>query len=493
MKCPQCGSEFEAVVEQCFTCGWEFGQKPEDFKPRTSKLAVLTLILGILCLVTFYLPLLAAIVVGAVALRKIRKSRGRLTGERIAITGILIPVLSLPIIPVIGYAVWSKDAGPVPNEFTEADLVQVRPENEISWKLLLQLNDEPDDPNGAPAIGLTKEDVGFMEFFSEPNSVEKRFLEVQRDAETIMAIWERSQKGWDVIRELNTYDQIADLAKPDFDAKEVIYYDLKQLVKISHLYGLMLTSQGDARSAIEPVMQLYAVTQKLGHTSRNLTMKLVCYAIFDAQINTLNYILNYSNTSKGTVEFIRNSYSSDLSDLLGLRNCFVFEYLLYKNETNKPDFSRKHSLFKINSFLRYKDNYLKEMIKKDSGYEASEYCLVSVWPWESPNWPKVRYDEFNFYSPYFLYNPMGYIIAKKVPEYEKIFQIKTKILIKDDLFRWTLALRLGAEGSLKARAYSDEYTVDVEKGLVFSVGPDGQAYTDDDIKLPIDPAVLRLK
>jgi hypothetical protein len=33
----------------------------------------------------------------------------------------------------------------------------------------------------------------------------------------------------------------------------------------------------------------------------------------------------------------------------------------------------------------------------------------------------------------------------------------------------------------------------VDKGQVFSVGPDGKAYTDDDIKLRIDPAVLGLE
>ena len=79
------------------------------------------------------------------------------------------------------------------------------------------------------------------------------------------------------------------------------------------------------------------------------------------------------------------------------------------------------------------------------------------------------------------------------PAHGKILEIKDRILIYDDMLQWVLARRMGQEGSLKARAYSDEYTVDVEKGLVFSVGPDGEPYTKDDIKLRIDPVVLGLE
>ena len=141
MKCPQCGTEFNIPVEQCFTCGWDFSAERGDFVPRTSKLAVAALVLGVLSLFTLYLPLGPAVILGAMALHKIRKSRGRLTGRRMAMAGILIPGLSLPILVIIGIAVWTQDAGPVPNEFTEADLVQVRPENQASWDILEKLSD----------------------------------------------------------------------------------------------------------------------------------------------------------------------------------------------------------------------------------------------------------------------------------------------------------------------------------------------------------------
>ena len=95
---------------------------------------------------------------------------------------------------------------------------------------------------------------------------------------------------------------------------------------------------------------------------------------------------------------------------------------------------------------------------------------------------------------YGFYNFGGCLYAGMVvPAYRLCFHHEKKVLIKDDLLQWVLARRMGEEASLKARAYSESYTVDVEKGLVFSVGPDGLPYTEDDIKLRIDPVVLGLE
>jgi len=46
--------------------------------------------------------------------------------------------------------------------------------------------------------------------------------------------------------------------------------------------------------------------------------------------------------------------------------------------------------------------------------------------------------------------------------------------------------------SLKARAYSDEYVVDVENKKIFSPGRDGKPGTKDDINLWINPEALNI-
>jgi len=49
-----------------------------------------------------------------------------------------------------------------------------------------------------------------------------------------------------------------------------------------------------------------------------------------------------------------------------------------------------------------------------------------------------------------------------------------------------LSKKLGSELSLKARAYSDRYIIDMERKKIFSPGPDGKPHTCDDIKLLIN-------
>ena len=76
------------------------------------------------------------------------------------------------------------------------------------------------------------------------------------------------------------------------------------------------------------------------------------------------------------------------------------------------------------------------------------------------------------------------------PALERVIVIKKNLQVHADLLRIVLNKRLGEEVSLKALAYNDEYIVDVEKGLIFSPGPDGLNGTKDDIKLSINPEVL---
>ncbi|GAH76876.1 unnamed protein product, partial [marine sediment metagenome] len=119
---------------------------------------------------------------------------------------------------------------------------------------------------------------------------------------------------------------------------------------------------------------------------------------------------------------------------------------------------------------------------------------LKVWPLICPNWIPVSIDSEGkvpwFYT---CYNPIGsLLIIILTPTFEKVFEIQTKLQIHSDLLQIVLSKRLGNKVSLKARAYSDEYIIDVEKKKIFSPGPDGKPHTEDDIKLTINPEVLGL-
>jgi hypothetical protein len=433
---------------------------------------------------------------GQSAIRRIRKSRGRLTGERLAITGIVIPMLALPMSLSFGRGLWRTDAGPVPNEFTMADLVRVRPENESSYELLCQLNDRKDDPNGAPAIGLSQADVDLLDSIHDsvfdPNSAEERLAAAFRHQTDIRRLWDKGQKGISVIHRLAEYEEIADLTEPALKTDWIASVDLRILSRLIHCRVLSEIGAG-REQVIQELVRFDDLALKLSLTARPVIAKLVCYAILSGNRHTASLIFACPNTSEETLLSLAEHFRPLGEQHVSLKNSLIFDYSWFKEaiaEVKKMD--KLGLTVKTNSSCRYYQAFLQKQISLDAGELLSqEFSPVSVWPWNWPNWPKVRLSEEDNHLILCLYNPVGQMMVQvTMPSAIKVMQIKTKIQITDDLLQWILARRLGREGSLKARAYGEAYVVDFEKNLVYSVGPDGEAFTQDDIKLLINPDVL---
>jgi hypothetical protein len=70
--------------------------------PKNSTLAIVSFIMGLLCLTCIFWPLLGlpAIICGIIALVKISGSGGRLKGTGFAVTGIVIPAVMIVIMPM---------------------------------------------------------------------------------------------------------------------------------------------------------------------------------------------------------------------------------------------------------------------------------------------------------------------------------------------------------------------------------------------------------
>jgi hypothetical protein len=129
------------------------------------------------------------------------------------------------------------------------------------------------------------------------------------------------------------------------------------------------------------------------------------------------------------------------------------------------------------------------MEKRLSGVQKTR---LSVWPSIYPQLPVWIDSEGQTPWCYKAYNPIGSSLLEIfLPAMERVFQIRTKVWVENDLLQIVLNKRLGRPVSLKSRAYGGEYIVDVKGKKIFSPGPDGKADTKDDIKLPINPEVLR--
>lgn len=500
MNCPRCGIECEDTARACFSCGCILSQADGSFTPRLSKLAVASLVLGVLSVFTFFLPLLPALIIGILAISRIRKSRGTLVGERAAMAGIIIPLLSLPVLLAILWTLWWQDAGPVPNEFTEADLASVRPENLSSWQVLSRLNDQPDDPKGAPAIGLSKDDLALISsIWKEMQNFDPApppFEFLSRHRMDIQRLWNQSERGRQIIKELNGYDEIADLTRPFLDEEMRYSYNVKQMHEIYSLHSLMLLNENKDMEACRELIEYDSVVRRHCGFARAMVTKLLCFYILAEDLKMAGLLANHPNLSEETLRLLSSRFERLSPSQVSLENSFIHEYLLFKNMIESSEFNKSH-LCKINSISRYFDAVIRNMILRDDGQAVNEYCQNSVWPWEIPV-PKAPLDlsfmDDNHWDVYSIYNPGGIMLMGIfIPAYGLSLHHNDELLIADDLFQWILARRLGHEGSLKARAYSDEYMVDLEKEIIFSVGPDGQPYTKDDIKLQINPEVLGLK
>ena len=104
MYCPKCGTENPDDTQSCNDCGAILtpGQSANvPIMPKTSVLAIIALILGILSFFTCALTAIPAIICGIISLVMIEKSGGKITGKGFAIAGIIVPVFSFALMMVM--------------------------------------------------------------------------------------------------------------------------------------------------------------------------------------------------------------------------------------------------------------------------------------------------------------------------------------------------------------------------------------------------------
>jgi uncharacterized membrane protein len=97
MNCPQCGKGNPEAAKFCNHCGTALPEGPAapTVLPRTSGLAVASLVLGIVGFWCCGAPAIAGLILGLVAISDINQSAGRLTGRRLATAGVVISAVVL--------------------------------------------------------------------------------------------------------------------------------------------------------------------------------------------------------------------------------------------------------------------------------------------------------------------------------------------------------------------------------------------------------------
>jgi len=97
MYCPKCGTQNPENAGVCLSCSQPLSISPQvpQTGVKTSALAIWSFVLALIGLFTFMITALPALICGIVSLVKIGKSNGRLKGTGLAITGIVLPSVSL--------------------------------------------------------------------------------------------------------------------------------------------------------------------------------------------------------------------------------------------------------------------------------------------------------------------------------------------------------------------------------------------------------------
>ncbi len=471
------------------------GFKDERVESRISKLAILSLVLGICSLFFFVLAGIPAIVVGIISIVRVGRSGGTLRGKAIALAGVLISILLMGTF----YFLWSLDAPPIPDDYTLADIRSAPAECAESFEILKTLVDEELTLPGAPALGLTEDDVyvsaEIRGIIREGTAAE--ISEILADyAKDIERAWANTEEAREVIGRLNAFPEIADLTELSARVEIMRQANLIELAHLYEVYARLQTEQGDIQAFATELIELDSVLRKFSLNARLLIAKLVCHAAMASNLLMANAIANNPEASRETVELLAKHFTPLTAEHMSLRNPVLFEYLLTKTRASDvlgQNIMGRTPLFKRNSTLRLYRNFCDAWINSLGDTQEVAKSRLSVWPTFYGRMAPVSFDaERPLLLFYRCYNPVGSMLLRmtRSDSSRRTLARRTAMRIQDDLLQIVLNKRLGREVSLKARAYSDEYIIDIENKKILSPGPDGKTGTKDDIKLPIDPDIL---
>ncbi len=510
MKDPDCNQETTETMMVCDNCGYEITgkQKKKKFSAKTIFTILLALAIWILLSLGFneviiVVFLILTIVQMVSMVRDIVKGGGKkkLYFKAVSIVFLLVICSFLIFLGL--------DAPAIDGDYTLDDLRNAPASCNQSYDILMSIAEPYQEETsykqgGAPLIGLAAEDVNEIATIREKtkNSNRAEIAELLSDHRNqILSIWEKAQKGRDVIKKLDSFEEIADLEKPVLIAsnQELISYskNMRHMCDLFSAYTCLQTVQGNIDEAIDELVVLNSVFRKLSITARSTLNKSVSVVVNSICIESADFIVNDSRTTQSQLERLAKNFPSFSQEQLSLRNGLLFDYMFYREMFNASELFKIKGRWAIkrNSAIRLLRNYIIEQMKLygDANEQDKQKGELSVWPGILPSSCNVRMDEnceITFVYK-FLYNPVGAIMTITcMPVIETIYEVSTKLQIYQDMLQIVLNKRLGKDFSLKACDYSDEYIIDIENKKIFSPGPDRIENTDDDIKLNIEPKVL---
>jgi len=539
MKCPNCGEEINResnVCEKCGTAITNTESTDSSTKAKTSKLAIAALVSAILAFFTFGISLIFMVIFGSYALRAIKRSAGKLKGKYYVYAARVIFLLFI-LCAVITIYFWQMDAEPIPNDYTAEDFVSAPEEYNVTYELLMSLEDYndvitesifgyedmPEEEARQKLLEISKQvfldsdsksepiDINdFAGFFSLARELEnillkgdftKQRLLAQLIAENINELWLQAAPARQIIDQLNQYEQIADLSVQNIHVYSPSLMEIKFLAVLYHSYIIVQVEQGNIDESISELIKFNSIFRKLSVNARGFVTKIVCIADLTMNLYAANYIVNHPEATTEQIQSLSQHFSPLIDSQTSLKNPIISEYLMFRNalyeDILKPSkFRTTRPFVKPNSTLRIYRNAVEKAL-----YDAGEIKSLNLMPMYPKPIAKLFDDSIveDIYNDDIslkdqIYNPLGItMISILAPSYHPIIKIRNRLQIQDDLFQIMINKRLGKQINLKAHAYGENYIIDSVNHRLLSPGADRKAGTEDDIYLEYNPNVINFE
>jgi len=354
----------------------------EPVQTKISKLAILSLVLGILSLFLFVLAGIPAIVIGIMSILKIRRSNGTLKGKYIALAGMNISILFMCAF----YLFWNIDTPPIPNDYTIADLRSAPAQYAESFELLKTLVDEQHDSSGVPAIELTNSDtkmIAEIKKIMEKGTTSEIAKAISYYAEEIKQIWADNERARDIIHHLNEFPEIADLTELNANLEILPVVKFIDFVRFYQVYTHLKIEQRDIQTFTAELIELDSVCRKLSVNARMLVPKLAYLICINENVLTADAIVNDKQTPMSTIELITVHFTPLTDEQTSLRNSILSEYLSIKSvlsEISEQIATEKILPLKKNSTLRLLRNSYDSWLDAERGRQNVAETKFSVWP-----------------------------------------------------------------------------------------------------------------
>lgn len=313
-------------------------------------------------------------------------------------------------------------------------------------------------------------------------------------AETIEQAWTDCAEGKQYIRDLDQFPAIADFIDydgPPADAPIPSFRTARDIARTYSAYAKLKVQQGNIDQGLAELTQLHSVTHKSLPHSTLLVSKMINIAIAKLNIRTANQILHHAELDREQLLALKRSFPPLNNEQISMRRPIIMEYDLIQyyapmltrdcNLGLVPEHPVARIPFQTASALIYKKNRTLEMNIKL--YEPLVAALdIDANPIPAAQAFQERFDCMLNSPRERAGNMVGiWLLSIGVPSFEKAITHSVDVKTWSDLLALEIDERLGGKPELKDVYTGADYAFDAERRCFYSLGPDGQPGTADDI------------